>query len=242
MVAELERDLRAVRVDWPEVPDLPSRVRARLAEPAGFGFAWRRPLVVALAVLVVAIAAAFAVPPARTAILRWLGLHHVRVVHVDRLPPTRKLATADLGRRVTYRAAARAAGFEPLLLRERPDAVFVSRQLGAVRVTFVYGDVSAPRLTLSEFRGFGVTKFVEKLAEPGTKVERVQVDGSPGLFLSGKPHAVYYSLSTNPYNVFFEQPILAGNTLVWERRDGLTVRLEGDLDKDDALRLAKSLR
>jgi hypothetical protein len=241
-VAELERELRAVRVEWPDVPELGPRVRARLAEPTRFGFAWRRPLVVALAVLAVGIASALAVPPARTAILRWLGLNHVRVVRVDQLPPTRKLATADLGRRVTYPAAARAAGFELLLLRKRPDAVFVFRGLGAVRITFVYGNVSAPRLTLSEFRGFGVTKFVEKLAEPGTRVERVQVDGNPGLFLSGKPHAVYYSLYRNPYNVFFDEPILAGNTLVWERRDGVTVRIEGDLDKDDALRLAKSLR
>ena len=240
-MAELERDLRAARLDWPETPELGARVRARLAEPPA-GLAWRRPLVVALAIVAVAIAAAFAVPPARTAILRWLGLNHVRVVRVERLPETHKLATADLGRRMTYPAAVRAVGFEPLLPRRPADAIFVARSLDSLRVTFLYGTIAKPRLTLTEFRGFGVTKFVEKLAEPGTKVERVMVEGDPGLWLSGKPHAVMYSRVGSPYNVLMEQPILAGNTLVWERRDGLTVRLEGDLDKDEALRLAKSLR
>src|SRR5690348_977781 len=152
-MAELERELRALRVEWPDEPQLVGRVRSRLAEPEPrFGRRW---LVVALAVLVVAIAAAFAVPPARTAILRWFGLSHVHVVRVDQLPQTRKLSTADLGRRVSYAAAVRAGGFEPLLLPKRPDAVFVAREFGATRVTFVYGSVAKPKLTLSEFRGFG---------------------------------------------------------------------------------------
>ena len=241
-MAELERELRAIRLQWPEEPQLAGRVRARLAEPQRRPWLRRRTLVVALAVLAVAVAAAFAVPSARTAILRWLGLHHVHVVRVGKLPPTHKLSTADLGRRVSYRAARRAVGFRPLLFGRRPDAVFVARSFDQARVTFVYGSVAKPRLTLTEFRGFGVTKFVEKLAEPGTKIERVQVGGDPGLFLSGKPHAVYYSLSRNPYTVFMNQPILAGNTLVWERPDNLTLRIEGDLSEDDALRLASSLR
>jgi hypothetical protein len=239
-MAELERELREVRLEWPDEPQLAGRVRARLAEPAPrFGRGW---LVVAFAVLVVALAAAFAVPPARTAILRWFGLSHVHVVRVDQLPPTRKLSTADLGRRVSYPEAVRAVGFEPLLLPKQPDAVFVAREFGALRITFVYGSVAHPKLTLSEFRGFGVTKYVEKLAVPGTKVERVRVGGDPGLFLSGAPHAVYFVLSEGSGNVYLNPPILAGNTLVWERPDQLTIRLEGELTKGDALRLAKSLR
>src|SRR5436305_3837526 len=101
-MAELERDLRAVSVEWPPAPELAAHVRAQLAKPPP-GIAWRRPLVVALAVLAVAIAAAFAVPSARTAILRWLGLQHVSVVRVERLPPTRRLATADLGEAMSLR-------------------------------------------------------------------------------------------------------------------------------------------
>jgi hypothetical protein len=240
-MAELERELRAVRIEWPEAPELVGRVRPRLVEPTR-GFAWRRPLIVALAVLAVAIGLAFAVPPARTAILRWLGLTHVRIVRVEHLPPTRKVSIADLGRPMTLREARRVLPFAPLVLRERPDRIFVFRGLGGTRVTFVYGDVDRPRLTLSEFRGIGVTKFVEKLVGSGTKVEEVEVDSSAGLWLSGKPHAVYYALPGASSLVFQSLPILAGNTLVWERPDGLTLRLEGRLSKDDALRLANSLQ
>ena len=240
-MAELERDLRAVSVEWPPAPELAAHVRAQLAEPPP-GIAWRRPLVVALAVLAVAIAAAFAVPSARTAILRWLGLQHVSVVRVEHLPPTRRLTTADLGEPMSLRKVRTIVPFDPLLPSARPDSIFVFRGLGGTRVTFVYGDVARPRHTLSEFRGVGVTKYVEKLVGSGTDVQQLKVGASPGLWLSGKPHAVYYALPGAFGNVFQNLPILAGNTLVWERADGLTLRLEGELTKGEALRLAKSLR
>jgi hypothetical protein len=242
-VAELERELRAVRVEWPPEPNLGPRVRARVVEAPPRLFPWRRTLVVALAVLAVAVAAAFAVPSARTAILRWLGLTHVKVVRVDRLPPTRRLSAADLGTRTTLADVARRAGFSPLVLRQRPDSVYVGLTGGGgSRVSFVYGEVSKPRLLLGEFRGVGVTKFVQKLAVPGTTVERVRVGGDPGLWIGGAPHAVYFAQPGSFQDIFVDEPLLAGNTLVWERPDGLTLRLEGDLDKDDALALAKSLR
>ena len=196
---------------------------------------------IAVAVLVVAIGAAFAVPSARTAILRWLGLEHVRVVRVDQLPPTRRAVASDLGTRVSLREARRLLPFEPLRLRAQPDAVFVQRGPGGARLSFVYGAVARPRLTLSEFQGTGVTQYIEKLVGEGTKVERVDVDGEPGLWLSGKPHAVFFENPNEPRLIYPDEPLLAGNTLVWERR-GLTLRIEGDLSKADALRLASSLR
>lgn len=243
-MAELDRELILLgrRVDWPPEPQLAPRVRARLAEEPRRPFPWRRTLVVALAVLAVAIAATFAVPSARTAILRWLGLEHVRVVEVEHLPPTRKLSQADLGRKTTLARAAAEAGFAPLTLPRRPDAVYVVRTDGSVRMTLVYGSVAHPRLLLSEFRGVGVTKFVQKLVGSGTKVENVRVGRAPGLWLSGAPHAVYYATSDNFDLIYINPPLLAGNTLVWERADGLVVRLEGDLSKAKALELAKSLR
>ena len=87
-----------------------------------------------------------------------------------------------------------------------------------------------------------MTKYVEKLVGSGTDVQQLKVGASPGLWLFGKPHAVYYALPGAFGNVFQNLPILAGNTLVWERADGLTLRLEGELTKGEALRLAKSLR
>lgn len=243
-MAELERELIVLgsRVEWPPEPHLAARVRARLVEEPRRAFPWQRTFVIALAVLAVAIAATFAVPSARTAILRWLGLEHVRVVEVDRLPPTRKLSEADLGRKTTLARVAAEAGFAPLTLPRRPDAVYVARTDGSVRMTLVYGSVAHPRLLLSEFRGVGVTKFVQKLYGSGTNVENVQVGRDPGLWLSGAPHAVYYATPGNFDLVFINPPLLAGNTLVWERPDDLVVRLEGNLSKAKALELARSLR
>jgi hypothetical protein len=243
-MAELDRELILLgrRLEWPPEPQLAARVRARLGEEPRRAFPWRRTLVIALAVLAVAVAATFAVPSARTAVLRWLGLEHVRVVEVDHLPPTRKLSEADLGRKTTLARAATAAGFDPLTLRTRPDAVYVARTDGSARVTLVYGSVGKPRLLVSEFRGIGVTKFVEKLYGSGTRVEPVHVRSAPGLWLSGAPHAVYYASPENFDVIQINPPLLAGNTLVWERSDDLVVRLEGDLTKVEALELAKSLR
>jgi hypothetical protein len=243
-MAELDRELILLgrRLEWPPEPQLAARVRAELGEEPARAFPWRRTLVIALAVLVVAVAATFAVPSARTAILRWLGLEHVRVVEVEHLPPTRKLSQADLGRKTTLAHAAAAAGFDPLSLDTRPDAVYVARIDGGARVTLVYGSVEKPRLLVSEFRGIGVTKFVEKLYGSGTRVEDVRVGSAPGLWLSGAPHAVYYASPENFDFIQINPPLLAGNTLVWERADDLVVRVEGDLNKAEALKLAKSLR
>jgi hypothetical protein len=242
-MTELERALSAIsrRVDWPAEPDLAPRVRARIEARVERPEPRRRTLVIALALMAVAIAAAFAVPPARTAILRWLGLSHVRVVHVETLPPTRRLTEADLGTKTTLAAAERRLGFHMLQLRERPDAVYVFTGYGSVRATLVYGSVANPRLLVSEFRGVGPTRYIQKLVGQGARVERVQVRGRPGLWVSG-PHAVLYELPGYSRRVFNSEPLLAGNTLVWEARHELTLRLEGMLTKEEAERLARSLR
>jgi hypothetical protein len=243
-MTELERRLTALgdALEWPAEPDLRARVRARVTEPPSPLLPWRRTLAIAFALLVVGLAAALAVPPARTAILRWFGLEHVKVVRVDELPPTRRLQPADLGRPTTLAAAGRVAGFTLLRLRGRaPDAVYLHYGLSGARVTLVYGSVARPRLLLGEFKGFGTSKFVEKLVDGGTKVERVHVGRAPGLWLSGAPHAVYYGDPEAPRNVYIDEPLLAGNTLVWERGE-VTFRIEGSLSESQAEKLAAKLR
>lgn len=242
-MAELERELLILgrRLELPPQPELARAVRARLAERPAPVFPWRRTLVVAFAVLAVAIAAVFAVPSARTAILRWLGLANVRVVRVTRLPETRRLAASDLGTKTTLAAAQRRLGFALQQPRERPDSVYLQTTIGPPRVTLVYGSAKKPRLLLTEFRGTGTTNFVQKLVGPGTTVERVRVEGNPGLWIAGQPHAVYYTLGSTRM-VYIDEPLLAANTLVWERPGGITLRLEGRLSKGDAIRLAGSLR
>jgi hypothetical protein len=122
---ELERELRALgaQVDLPAERDLVPAVRALLFEHPRRR-RWLRPLVVALAAVVLALGIALAVPPARSSILRFFGLESVTVIPVDALPPAGRGPLA-YGRRLPLDSAERQAGFRPLLpdLGD-PDAVF----------------------------------------------------------------------------------------------------------------------
>jgi uncharacterized protein DUF4367 len=217
---ELDRDLRALAaaIEWPAEPELGTRVRERLVKPAG---RYGRLLAVAIAVLVVAVAAAFAVPDSRSAILRFFGLEGVTVIEVDTLPRVQPGPLA-FGDPTTLRKAESTLGFEALLPRlGKPDEVRVDE--GSYLIV-VY---SGGRIRLSEFQG-GVG-IVKKLA--GAGVEQLTVNGGPGLWVPAG-HLVFE---------LGRQPRLAANTLLWEQK-GLTIRLEGRLTKAKALEIAASVR
>ena len=186
---------------------------------------------IAFAATIVAVGVAFAVPPARSAILDWLGFGPIEVQRVATLPHVPKSAGLELGHPTTIDGARRAVGFRVLTLLRRPDGVFVDERVG--EVTLVYG-----RLLLSELRGHGV--FVaQKVVGPGTRVEEVRVAGQPGLWLAGTPHLFAY---LDPQGEFRTGRVrLAGNTLLWEHGT-LVLRLEGAGTKTEALQLTTSVR
>ena len=220
---ELDVALRELgrHVEFPPTPDLASSIRGRLERPRRR----RRPRAIAFAVVVVTIGAVLAVPPARTAILDWLGLRHVSIVRVDELPPTSPIVRLDLGHRVTLAHAP----LWTLVPEDEPDQVFVDDGT----VSLVWGDPERPRLLLTEFRG---EAFIEKLIRPDARVERVTVNGEPGAWLE-EPHVVLF---TDPRGrIRDSSPRLAGKTLLWEHGE-VTLRLEGDLTKAEALRIARS--
>ena len=82
---DLERQLRELGnvLELPAAPDLVDAVRSRIGEDRVPGLQRRRWLVVAIAALGLALAAAMAVPQARTAILEFL---HIRGASVERVP------------------------------------------------------------------------------------------------------------------------------------------------------------
>ena len=72
---------------------------------------------------------------------------------------------------------------------------------------------------------------IEKYVRIEQRVERVEVDGEPGIWVEGR-HVVF-----EPFGL----PRLSGNVLLWEQ-EGLTLRLEGRFTKEQALDLARSVR
>src|SRR5438876_5182210 len=112
-MTELERALVTLgrELDIPVEPDLRSHVRERIERRSRH----RRALILALA-LVVAFAIALAVPPARSAILRFFHLGAVSIERVETLPSARERPfTAGFGPAVDRVAAEHRIGFKMLL-------------------------------------------------------------------------------------------------------------------------------
>jgi hypothetical protein len=224
---DLERELRALGavLDLPAERDLAPAVLARLGKPKDAG-RWLRLAGVAALVLVIGLAATMAVPDARTAVLRFLGLKGVTVIRVNELPPA-STKPHLFGESVTLAEAERVIGFRPLLPSDLdpPDGIRINR-FNPYFVVLLYGRPDV-RLRLTETSG-GV---IEKQAQIDQRVERVEEDGQPGIWVGGR-HVV---------TELFGMPRLSGNTLLWEQ-GGLTLRIEGRLTKEQALEIARSTR
>jgi hypothetical protein len=231
----LEQQLRALgrELVYPPEPDLAPRVLERIDRKP---FPWRR-VALALALLAVAIAAAFAVPQARTALLRWFHLRGVTVERVETLPQAVERSQGEgLGRPVSPAQAERELGFRlalPPFAGGEPRRVYV---LAGALASLILREDGRPVL-LSEFRA---TRFdlLKKLVGSRSTVDPVQVDGSPGLWVEGPPHTLTYF---DQLGQFREKTVrIHGNVLLWTRGN-LTLRLEGRLSKAEALRIAREI-
>src|SRR5439155_27057508 len=92
-----------------------------------------------------------------------------------------------------------------------------------------------------------VAEFVEtvdqngvgKVVRPDTTLEQVTLDGAQRFWLAGAPHQFFYR---DAYGNFIQETLrLAENTLIWERT-GTIYRLEAQVSKVDALRIAATFR
>jgi hypothetical protein len=207
-MTDFERELRSLNVAWPPAPE----VRIVLARR-------RRTRMVVAVALVAAVAAAFAVPQSRSAILHFFHLGRVTVVQVETLPPAQERPlSAGLGQPLTDGEAERMLGVP-----------FLPARHGALygRDGFVSTLLHGPML-LSEF---GSPYLIKKVALG--KVEYVEVAPSvTGLWIAGAPHVVLFPDAS---------PRLAGNVLVWVKGN-VTFRLEAPgLDQAAAIRLAGAI-
>jgi hypothetical protein len=265
---DLDRALTdlAASLEFPPTPDLAGAVSARLDQapartpararrwrwPAG----WRRLAVAGLAAVLLAAAVLVASPGTREAVARRLGLRGIGVELGGPPPPTVTTTPGGridlgLGARVTLEEARRRVVFPVLAPATgglgQPDAVFVSEAVPAGgRVDLVWrarpGLPASPftdaGLLITQFRGEPTPEFLKKVTGAGL-VEFVEIDGEPGYWFSGEPH--FFTYRDADGNLREEQTRLAANTLIWQRGD-LTLRLEGQLSKAEAVRIATSMR
>ena len=247
------RDLSG-HVELPEPSDISERVTRALAgaprprrrflgtlyRPAvGYGMA------VALAAALVILTFS---PAARDAVADFLGIDGITISRGE-TPDARLGERLEVpGEQVTLEEARERAGFD-IVVPDRlggPDETYVAAYLEGGVVTLVY----EPDGALPEARGTGVgaliTEFqagvdadlIGKTAPPATNIERVSVEGGEGYWITGRPHSVGY---LGPDGRFREDDLrLAGNTLIWERGE-LSLRLEADVDLEEALAVARSM-
>jgi len=257
------------RIAWPAAPELRAGVLARIAAPRRipwwrafasprYGFA---PAVITIALALLAVLA-FS-PEARataTDILRLRGIEIFRGP-VPSPSPTRSPGSIPsptafplgVGVQVTLDEAKARAGFpvviptDPLL--GAPDEVYLrTTSGGSTAVSFVY--ISRPGIPTSaqagvaaivtEFAGATVDEnFFGKVLDQTTTLEKVTVNGQPGFWIQGAPHSFFYNAGGG--NIQQETLRLAGNTLIWTQGN-LLLRLEAQVDKATALRIAGSMR
>jgi hypothetical protein len=240
-VSELEQRLADLGdwVEFPSAPDVLPAVTGRIARRQ------RQRIALLLVLVLVAVAAAVVAtsPDARSSILRWMGIRGVEIERVPALPPVASLTgTEAFGRPTTPAAAQEAVDFRlrapKLAGLGQPDRVYVDGSVPDGLVTFVWGPLGRPRLLLSEWRGNTKVHF-HKLVRFAASTKRVRVDGDPGIWVSGPPHAVFFR---DADGAFAETPVrLAGNVLLWMRGD-LSYRLEVDAPLADALEIAEAVR
>ncbi|HUG55957.1 MAG TPA: hypothetical protein VMJ92_02675 [Candidatus Limnocylindrales bacterium] len=92
---------------------------------------------------------------------------------------------------------------------------------------------------MTQSRGEIDDAVVAKVIGPGTRVERVVVNGRPGFWIEGAPHDFVY---LDPDGRAISGTLrLAGNVLAWDA-GGILFRIEGDLSRQEAFRIAATLR
>jgi hypothetical protein len=94
-------------------------------------------------------------------------------------------------------------------------------------------------MLISAFRADIDSGLFNKIVGPGSTLETVTVQGRTGYWIEGAPHEFLYRDADG--QIVPERVRLAGNVLVWEV-NGITVRIESGLARDDVIRIADAMR
>jgi hypothetical protein len=214
----------------------------------------RRSMVLALIALIVAVAVVGA------AVLGLPGLRFVFGPPPVTLPPATSSAapssatlgsTLGLGLPTGLGDLDRVAGFHVTLPGDPalgpPDAAWFDSTKGTGVVTLVWSprpgypavDENGIGLLVGEFRGRLDDGYFEKAINQAIDIERVSVNGQRGFWIAGAPHFFFW---VGPDGRAVDDTIrLVGQVLAWQR-DGLTLRMESTLRRDQAIELAVAFR
>jgi len=260
----------ARQMNYPPTPDLAGQVSRRLVQKPLGSLALRPRPTWALLALAVALLACLSVPPVRAALLEFIqvGAIRIRLTQPTALPtptlePTQPSLTPEstaspapataaptptptalpvldrLAGETTLAEAELRAGFEILLpaypedLGE-PDRVYY-QQLGGPAVLLLWfepGHANLVRLSLLLL----TNETLAYKSEPRV-LQVTQVDGEPAAWTEGK-HILELA---DPHDMALEKFIANGHVLIWTQGE-VTYRLETNLELEEAVQIAESLR
>jgi hypothetical protein len=232
-------------VEWPEPSTgFSAHVSTRIRQEPKPRRVLRRFVPALAALAVVAVALVVFSPTTRDAVADFLGIGGVRVEYGadEGLPTPRPEDPLDLGRSLSLEEARAEVDFEVMVpgALGDPDEVFLENIVPADMVSLVYldphGDVD---VLMTEFEGELVRNegFIKKLIFTGTKVRRVEVNGTEAYWFSGDPHVFQYRTD----GVIREEGFrLVEKALLWVQ-DGVTMRIETARPLKEALEIAASL-
>lgn len=168
------------------------------------------------------------------------------------LPSTPDVERLGLGQRLPALADARSRVAYPVLAPTLPelavpDEIYLGTPPAGGQVALVYrsrpGLPTAAEtgvgLLFTQFRGSLEPAFFGKGLPPGARLEQVTLVDRPAYWIEGRPHFFFYRDQSG--RQADERFRLAANVLLWEQ-GGLTLRIEGAFSKEEALRIAASIR
>lgn len=228
-MTHFDRDLDslAAHVSWPETPDIATGVERSIGSPAHH----RRRFALVAAVLVAVMFAlvALTIPGARDRITAFLG---IGAVTIEERLPAGALDEQALGEALDLAAIDVAL---PAALGA-PDEAFRD---DAGRAWVVYRAAEGrPEALLTVFDTIveaGLTKLV---ADASIQAEPVEVDGAPAYWVAGIDHFILYESASG--GILEDRGRRSAPALIW-LQDGMTYRLEIDLDRADAIEIAESV-
>jgi hypothetical protein len=253
---DLEDRLVALGADiaWPPTPG--HLWRGVPQRPAAARRFWQPRWALAAAAVVLILATLVAYTPTRDAIAGWLNLH-TSIRRTNQLPTPSPHPSGPFGPRLGLGTQTTLAGAQrqvswkiavPVALGA-PDEVYVSLPPtgpSGGEVTLVYAarpgipasGATGVSVLVTEARGGVNEHFFQKILGPGVTIEQVSVDGHQGVWISGQPHEIVFTdANGDPY---FDTLRLATNTLLFDD-GGTVVRIEGDMSKQQAIYIGRSL-